>query len=91
MIVLSDPGAEVFPGSVRAVVAESAKLTEADEADWGMVAPPTIEIAAIDNGLAFPYKHPDAWRTCMLIVYLIASLITYLYSLNYLLPFNSFV
>lgn len=23
----------------------------------------TIQIAAIDNGLAFPYKHPDAWRT----------------------------
>lgn len=23
---------------------------------------PTIEIAAIDNGLAFPFKHPDAWR-----------------------------
>ena len=23
----------------------------------------TIDIAAIDNGLAFPYKHPDAWRT----------------------------
>jgi len=22
-----------------------------------------IKIAAIDNGLAFPYKHPDAWRT----------------------------
>lgn len=23
---------------------------------------PTIEIAAIDNGLAFPFKHPDSWR-----------------------------
>lgn len=23
-----------------------------------------IEIAAIDNGLAFPFKHPDSWRTC---------------------------
>ena len=22
-----------------------------------------IKIAAIDNGLAFPYKHPDQWRT----------------------------
>ncbi|VDK78380.1 unnamed protein product [Onchocerca ochengi] len=24
---------------------------------------PKIEIAAIDNGLAFPIKHPDEWRT----------------------------
>lgn len=23
---------------------------------------PEIGIAAIDNGLAFPYKHPDSWR-----------------------------
>lgn len=23
---------------------------------------PEISIAAIDNGLAFPYKHPDSWR-----------------------------
>ncbi|KAJ3062536.1 phosphatidyl inositol kinase, partial [Quaeritorhiza haematococci] len=24
---------------------------------------PSIRIAAIDNGLAFPYKHPDRWRS----------------------------
>lgn len=23
---------------------------------------PNIELAAIDNGLAFPFKHPDSWR-----------------------------
>ena len=23
---------------------------------------PEIDIAAIDNGLAFPFKHPDSWR-----------------------------
>jgi len=23
-----------------------------------------ISIAAIDNGLAFPFKHPDEWRAC---------------------------
>lgn len=23
-----------------------------------------IQIAAIDNGLAFPFKHPDEWRAC---------------------------
>lgn len=27
-----------------------------------MVQLPEISIAAIDNGLAFPYKHPDSWR-----------------------------
>ena len=24
----------------------------------------SIAIAAIDNGLAFPFKHPDEWRAC---------------------------
>lgn len=24
---------------------------------------PHVQIAAIDNGLAFPFKHPDQWRT----------------------------
>ena len=24
---------------------------------------PTIQVAVIDNGLAFPYKHPDKWRS----------------------------
>lgn len=27
------------------------------------------KIAAIDNGLAFPFKHPDEWRACMFITY----------------------
>jgi phosphatidylinositol 4-kinase type 2 len=26
-----------------------------------------IAIAAIDNGLAFPFKHPDEWRACEII------------------------
>lgn len=30
--------------------------------DWNMVEIPEIRIAAIDNGLAFPFKHPDSWR-----------------------------
>jgi len=30
-----------------------------------MVGEPVISIAAIDNGLSFPFKHPDAWRACM--------------------------
>lgn len=33
-----------------------------DTIDWNLVQLPEIQIAAIDNGLAFPYKHPDSWR-----------------------------
>lgn len=30
--------------------------------DWNVITAPQISIAAIDNGLAFPFKHPDQWR-----------------------------
>lgn len=33
-----------------------------DHTDWNIVQLPEIKIAAIDNGLAFPFKHPDSWR-----------------------------
>jgi phosphatidylinositol 4-kinase type 2 len=29
---------------------------------WSPKKLPLVKIAAIDNGLAFPYKHPDEWR-----------------------------
>nr|USH46105.1 phosphatidylinositol 4-kinase type 2-beta [Androctonus crassicauda] len=29
---------------------------------WTTQKPPEIKIAAIDNGLSFPFKHPDSWR-----------------------------
>lgn len=32
------------------------------EPAWNLVEAPQIKIAAIDNGLAFPFKHPDSWR-----------------------------
>ncbi|XP_064806266.1 phosphatidylinositol 4-kinase type 2-alpha-like isoform X2 [Oncorhynchus masou masou] len=32
------------------------------ETDWVVVKEPIIRLAAIDNGLAFPIKHPDSWR-----------------------------
>ncbi|XP_042119622.1 phosphatidylinositol 4-kinase type 2-alpha isoform X2 [Peromyscus maniculatus bairdii] len=32
------------------------------ETDWVVVKEPVIKVAAIDNGLAFPLKHPDSWR-----------------------------
>ncbi|XP_055715291.1 phosphatidylinositol 4-kinase type 2-alpha isoform X1 [Phlebotomus papatasi] len=33
-----------------------------EHTDWNVVQLPEIRIAAIDNGLAFPFKHPDSWR-----------------------------
>ncbi|XP_046997739.1 phosphatidylinositol 4-kinase type 2-alpha isoform X1 [Schistocerca americana] len=33
-----------------------------DATEWNVVQLPEIDIAAIDNGLAFPFKHPDSWR-----------------------------
>ncbi|XP_062311839.1 phosphatidylinositol 4-kinase type 2-alpha [Osmerus eperlanus] len=32
------------------------------DTDWVVVKDPIIRLAAIDNGLAFPLKHPDSWR-----------------------------
>ncbi|EYC37241.1 hypothetical protein Y032_0812g2470 [Ancylostoma ceylanicum] len=32
------------------------------EVEWADVTVPKVAIAAIDNGLAFPFKHPDEWR-----------------------------
>ncbi|KAK6766672.1 hypothetical protein RB195_026137 [Necator americanus] len=32
------------------------------EVEWADVTVPKVGIAAIDNGLAFPFKHPDEWR-----------------------------
>lgn len=31
---------------------------------WAKVGRPRVKVAAIDHGLAFPYKHPDEWRAC---------------------------
>ncbi|CAL9700607.1 unnamed protein product [Knipowitschia caucasica] len=33
-----------------------------DNDGWVVVKEPIIKLAAIDNGLAFPLKHPDSWR-----------------------------
>ncbi|ESO04626.1 hypothetical protein HELRODRAFT_191658 [Helobdella robusta] len=40
----------------------SANQNHADGDDWNVVTDPEIKVAAIDNGLAFPFKHPDEWR-----------------------------
>ncbi|XP_035825229.1 phosphatidylinositol 4-kinase type 2-beta [Aplysia californica] len=45
----------------RANIADSSR-EEAEDSEWSMVSNPEISVAAIDNGLAFPFKHPDEWR-----------------------------
>lgn len=35
---------------------------DANKKEWSPPRPHEIKIAAIDNGLAFPFKHPDSWR-----------------------------
>lgn len=39
-------------------------FTSFQDSDWVVVKEPIIKLAAIDNGLAFPLKHPDSWRAC---------------------------
>lgn len=34
------------------------------DCEWSECKDCVIRIAAIDNGLAFPFKHPDEWRAC---------------------------
>uniref|UniRef100_A0A8D0HAT1 Phosphatidylinositol 4-kinase type 2 n=1 Tax=Sphenodon punctatus TaxID=8508 RepID=A0A8D0HAT1_SPHPU len=36
--------------------------TGMEDSEWVVVKEPIIKLAAIDNGLAFPLKHPDSWR-----------------------------
>lgn len=51
-----DKFGEVSPGNQTAGgdVSQQKKVSPMDQ--------PIIRIAAIDNGLAFPFKHPDEWR-----------------------------
>ena len=48
----------IFPGFCHSF------LVYFQDSEWSMVENPDISIAAIDNGLAFPFKHPDEWRAC---------------------------
>lgn len=40
----------------------ASSISRHEHDDWNMIEIPEIKIAAIDNGLAFPFKHPDSWR-----------------------------
>uniref|UniRef100_A0A1B0AAC7 Phosphatidylinositol 4-kinase type 2 n=1 Tax=Glossina pallidipes TaxID=7398 RepID=A0A1B0AAC7_GLOPL len=51
-------------GNERSVHTSSGKQEDrtSEPTDWNVVDSATIRLAAIDNGLAFPFKHPDSWR-----------------------------
>ncbi|KAL9896972.1 phosphatidylinositol 4-kinase type 2-alpha-like [Glossina fuscipes fuscipes] len=51
-------------GNERSVHNSSEKQEDrtSEPTDWNVVDSATIRLAAIDNGLAFPFKHPDSWR-----------------------------
>ena len=50
------------PPSVITSNGTGAQVQFIDTKEWNSIQTPEIRIAAIDNGLAFPYKHPDSWR-----------------------------
>lgn len=50
------------PPSVITSNGTSAQVQFIDTKEWNSIQTPEIRVAAIDNGLAFPYKHPDSWR-----------------------------
>jgi phosphatidylinositol 4-kinase type 2 len=41
------------------------KRADSTDPHWPPDVDERVRIAAIDNGLSFPFKHPDSWRTCM--------------------------
>lgn len=48
---------------IRYEVSDLSETADEDfHAEWGVVKMPQIQVYAIDNGLAFPMKHPDEWR-----------------------------
>lgn len=54
--------AQVNGGTPNGMPRSSSRLEMTENTDWNLVQLPEIRIAAIDNGLAFPFKHPDSWR-----------------------------
>nr|XP_029729406.1 phosphatidylinositol 4-kinase type 2-alpha isoform X2 [Aedes albopictus] len=53
---------QVNGGTPNGMPRSSSRLEMTENTDWNLVQLPEIRIAAIDNGLAFPFKHPDSWR-----------------------------
>uniref|UniRef100_A0A0N5AFE6 Phosphatidylinositol 4-kinase type 2 n=1 Tax=Syphacia muris TaxID=451379 RepID=A0A0N5AFE6_9BILA len=61
LLVAIDNGDDLKPGSSTEVKSDFSIPPEKQPAAQGQNG--KITIAAIDNGLAFPIKHPDEWRT----------------------------
>jgi len=61
---------QIFMGDFpsRSCVFMSVFVFIIQDSDWVLVKDPIIKLAAIDNGLAFPLKHPDSWRACKPII-----------------------
>ncbi|KAH8369437.1 hypothetical protein KR009_010821 [Drosophila setifemur] len=55
------PNGQPDSNSLTSSEDEPSQSPQSDPA-WNVVNPAFIRIAAIDNGLAFPFKHPDSWR-----------------------------
>ncbi|GMT05897.1 hypothetical protein PENTCL1PPCAC_28071, partial [Pristionchus entomophagus] len=53
---------EAGPDPVPTETVVESSSNQPPELEWADVTVPQITIAAIDNGLAFPFKHPDEWR-----------------------------
>lgn len=62
LIKYEQPRITPTPSNGSGAAPPSASEPLIDNTDWNLVQLPEISIAAIDNGLAFPYKHPDSWR-----------------------------
>lgn len=50
-------------GASKERTASPSDLSAPAEVEWADVTIPVVNIAAIDNGLAFPFKHPEEWRS----------------------------
>ncbi|XP_058062261.1 phosphatidylinositol 4-kinase type 2-alpha [Anopheles bellator] len=60
---VNSPNGDGTPSaSSNLIPRSSSRLEMMEHTDWNLVQLPEIKIAAIDNGLAFPFKHPDSWR-----------------------------
>lgn len=58
----NDVKSVIIPTTTNLIQHGSSGSIDGGHGDWNVVDHPDIQIAAIDNGLAFPFKHPDSWR-----------------------------
>ncbi|KAK7110235.1 phosphatidylinositol 4-kinase type 2-alpha-like isoform X2 [Littorina saxatilis] len=61
-LIKYDPASTAAPPDTPTTPGSDAIQDADQDQEWSIVNNPEINVAAIDNGLAFPYKHPDEWR-----------------------------